>query len=597
MMDGPVDDVPEENMVESDEESDEEMEGSQFELLALRLEAMREAGTLPAYLIDTPTPSELSSFDETGVAQFILENISGEDIVVLGGAGMSTSAGIPDFRSPGTGLYDNLQKYNLPRPQAIFELEYFRERPQAFYELARELWPGGYAPTPTHCFIKLLYDKGRLLRCFTQNIDSLETAAGVPAEKIVAAHGNFDSATCITTGEPVPINQVKDAVLSGPQGWINLKNRYGGLVKPDIVFFGEGLPRRFFDLANDDLARARLLLVIGTSLSVQPFASLINHVNDTCIRVLINRDPVGLRDSRIPLLIAKQLGLGGFDFHDARRNYRDVALLGNCDDQIYRLADALGWRQDLDHLVSHARHQFAHVLARETATVLNGNAPPQVSSLSPASSSRPHSNNDDYYEENESQHDQDTNAFPPLPPSPAMPPLPPLAMAPARSLDSSGSSDAAHHMHHSSSFQSNMTQSTLDRPHSAATIDEPPSSNFDFAVVGNARRHSASDEFANRLRHSQSHGAFLTDRQKNNESFLSTATTNSSEPITRMNRSYSQQARVNYLSSEQEDILLPIHDQDMRPDLVTNLPPRPPARAPASSPFIPHVTSFQEDQK
>ncbi|KAH8098069.1 NAD+ binding protein [Aureococcus anophagefferens] len=207
---------------------------------------------------------------------------AGRDVVVLGGAGMSTSAGIPDFRSPGTGLYDNLQKYDLPHPQAIFSIDYFRERPGAFYELCRELWPGTYAPTATHLFIKLLHDKGRLLRCFTQNIDSLETAAGLPPDRVVAAHGNFDGATCIDTGAPVAVSEVKAAV-DGPPGWA-ARDRHGGLVKPDIVFFGEGLPRRFFELANRDLPRCRLLLVIGTSLSVQPFASL-GHAGDDCVRL------------------------------------------------------------------------------------------------------------------------------------------------------------------------------------------------------------------------------------------------------------------------------------------------------------------------
>ena len=137
-------------------------------------------------------------------------------------------------------------------PQAIFELAYFRERPEAFYALARELWPGTYCPTTTHLFIKLLHDKGRLLRCFTQNIDSLESAAGVPAELTVAAHGNFDSATCIDTGASVDPAELKAAIDAGPPGWRALRDREGGLVKPDIVFFGEGLPRRFFELATQD---------------------------------------------------------------------------------------------------------------------------------------------------------------------------------------------------------------------------------------------------------------------------------------------------------------------------------------------------------
>lgn len=331
---------------------------SKLELLARQLDALRQAGELPEHLHDPPTPPPvLSSFDAAGLAAYV-NATDARDIVVMGGAGMSTAAGIPDFRSPGTGLYDNLQKYDLPHPQAIFELAYFRERPEAFYALARELWPGSYCPTTTHLFIKLLHDKGRLLRCFTQNIDSLESAAGVPADLTIAAHGNFDGATCIDTGKSVDPAELKRAIDAGPEGWQGLRDREGGLVKPDIVFFGEGLPRRFFELASQDLPRCKLLLVIGTSLSVQPFAQLASHVPEDSVRCLVNRDPVGRRDPRIPIAVARHLGSGSLDYDNAA-NYRDVALLGGCDDQIRELAAALGWADDLDRLVAAAVSDFA----------------------------------------------------------------------------------------------------------------------------------------------------------------------------------------------------------------------------------------------
>lgn len=76
--------------------------------------------------------------------------------------------GIPDFRTPGTGLYSNLEKYNLPFPEAIFDIEYFRNNPKPFFVLAKELYPGSFAPTPSHWFIRLLHDKGLLLRHYTQ---------------------------------------------------------------------------------------------------------------------------------------------------------------------------------------------------------------------------------------------------------------------------------------------------------------------------------------------------------------------------------------------------------------------------------------------
>jgi len=85
------------------------------------------------------------------------------------GAGVSCNAGIPDFRSPGTGLYDNLQKYDLPFPEAVFDLGFYGRNPDPFVHLASELWPGlRHSPTITHSFIALLERKGLLLRNYTQ---------------------------------------------------------------------------------------------------------------------------------------------------------------------------------------------------------------------------------------------------------------------------------------------------------------------------------------------------------------------------------------------------------------------------------------------
>ncbi|CAK0894708.1 unnamed protein product [Prorocentrum cordatum] len=104
-----------------------------------------------------------------------------DSVVVVCGAGISVSAGIPDFRSKGTGLYDNLQKYNLPSPQAVFTLDFFQQDPLPFFHLAREIYPGKYAPTSAHAFLRLLQEKRVLRRCYTQNIDTLERMAGVEA--------------------------------------------------------------------------------------------------------------------------------------------------------------------------------------------------------------------------------------------------------------------------------------------------------------------------------------------------------------------------------------------------------------------------------
>ena len=116
-----------------------------------------------------------------------------------------------DFRTKGTGLYDNLQEYNLPYAEAVFDINYFRNKPQAFYTLAKEIMPGKYAPTITHHFIKYLDDKEILLRCYTQNIDGLERLAGLDDEKLVEAHGTFATSRCIKCKDSIE----KDVIDQG----------------------------------------------------------------------------------------------------------------------------------------------------------------------------------------------------------------------------------------------------------------------------------------------------------------------------------------------------------------------------------------------
>ena len=144
--------------------------------------------------------------------------------------------GIPDFRTPGSGLYANLQKFELPTPESIFDIHFFRNNPQPFNVLAQEIWPGRYRPTPGHCFVKILSDKGLLRRMYTQNVDGLECIAGLPRDRVVACHGSFDTASCIDCRRSTS----PDAFLLGARAGIPARCvECGGLTKPDIVFFGE----------------------------------------------------------------------------------------------------------------------------------------------------------------------------------------------------------------------------------------------------------------------------------------------------------------------------------------------------------------------
>ncbi|KAG6919240.1 hypothetical protein DXG01_008036 [Tephrocybe rancida] len=229
-------------------------------------------------------------------------------------------------------LMSNLARLKLPHPEAVFEINFFRSNPVPFYTLAAELYPGSFRPTPTHSFIKLLASHDLLHTCFTQNIDTLERRAGVPADKIVEAHGSFATQRCIDCETPFDDDEMREIVLEQrePGGEVRIpkckEENCGGLVKPDIVFFGEALPGQFIKKIPA-VGDADLLLIIGTSLTVQPFASLAGMADrKSCRRVLINLERVG----------------------DLGRRPGDVVLLGECDEIVRELCTALGWQEELE---------------------------------------------------------------------------------------------------------------------------------------------------------------------------------------------------------------------------------------------------------
>jgi NAD-dependent histone deacetylase SIR2 len=276
--------------------------------------------------IDPSTPPRtLSARSLEAVAEYVKDGRP-KRIVVMTGAGVSTSAGIPDFRSPDTGLYANLARLDLPYAEAVFDISYFRQNPDPFYVLAKELYPGKFYPTIAHSFVALLNEKSMLQMLFTQNIDCLERKAGVPGDKIVEAHGSFATQRCIDCKTEYPGNLMIQAVEAGEVPHCTVP-QCNGLVKPDIVFFGEALPEAFFQNRHVP-AMADLVIVMGTSLSVQPFASLPQFASEAVPRVLINKEIVGDFGSRPD----------------------DVMVLGDCDEGVKRLADALGWRDELESM-------------------------------------------------------------------------------------------------------------------------------------------------------------------------------------------------------------------------------------------------------
>ncbi|KAF8629053.1 hypothetical protein AX15_003553 [Amanita polypyramis BW_CC] len=273
-------------------------------------------------------------------------------MVILTGAGISVSCGIPDFRSK-DGIYASLKAngaYDLDDPQQMFDISYFRENPFVFYSFASKIYPSNFVPSPCHRFIKLVEDKNKLLRNYTQNIDTLETLAGV--QRALQCHGSFATASCLQCRRRVPGTEIEADIMRhrvpvcticnppsppaaagrGKRGKKKMKDKWNsdvedesdvpeypaGIMKPDITFFGEKLTDEFDHSLEADRERVDLLLVIGTSLKVAPVADILTHLPHSVPQILINKTPI-------------------------RHINPDIILLGNADDIIGYLCRELGW--------------------------------------------------------------------------------------------------------------------------------------------------------------------------------------------------------------------------------------------------------------
>ncbi|XP_065342150.1 NAD-dependent protein deacetylase Sirt2-like [Cloeon dipterum] len=193
----------------------------------------------------------------------------------MAGAGISTAAGIPDFRSPKTGFYNSLAEH-YTQPEDLFKLEFFKDNPAPFFFNIKGLLPGQYKPTASHYFIRLLHEKGVLLRHYTQNIDSLEILAGIPEEKVVEAHGTFRTSHCMSCKKEYKLDWLKAQLATDDKDFVPKCRCCKGIVKPDTTFFGEDLPERFYSCTEVDFPACDLLIILGTSLVVHPFASQVD---------------------------------------------------------------------------------------------------------------------------------------------------------------------------------------------------------------------------------------------------------------------------------------------------------------------------------
>ncbi|MGQ9626950.1 MAG: SIR2 family NAD-dependent protein deacylase [Anaerolineae bacterium] len=185
--------------------------------------------------------------------------------VALTGAGISTPSGIPDFRSPTSGLWSRAN------PMLMGSIWGFRLRPQAFYDWVRPLVIAFLEakPNPAHLALARLEEMGILKAVITQNIDNLHQKAG--SGRILELHGHLREATCLRCHKVVPAGGLIEKFLA--DGLIP-RCECGGVMKPNIVFFGELLPFDVLAEAQEEARRCDLMLVAGSSLEVAPASEI-----------------------------------------------------------------------------------------------------------------------------------------------------------------------------------------------------------------------------------------------------------------------------------------------------------------------------------
>ncbi len=216
------------------------------------------------------------------------------NIVAFTGAGVSTESGVKDFRSK-DGLYS--QKFDYP-PETIISHSFYLQNPEYFFRFYREkMMPLEVEPNITHYTLAKWEQEGRLRAVVTQNIDGLHQKAG--SKRVYELHGSILRNYCTRCGKFYPAEFVKNAPGIP-------RCDCGGIVKPDVVLYEEGLNQKVVEGALEAICQADLLLVAGTSLTVYPAAGFLRYYAGNRL-VLINRDPTPY-DDRANLVFHDSLG-------------------------------------------------------------------------------------------------------------------------------------------------------------------------------------------------------------------------------------------------------------------------------------------------
>lgn len=225
--------------------------------------------------------------------------VTARHVVVLTGAGISTPSGIPDFRSPTDGLW---QQAN---PEVVASLDGFRRNPQAFGAWLRPLAQKIMLaqPNPAHHALAELEKAGLVRTIITQNIDGLHQRAG--SHRVLELHGHLRQATCLRCRRRTPTARLLEAFVAS--GEVPLCRHCGGVLKLDVVLFGETLPVDVLQEAQEEALACDLMWVAGSSLTVAPAALLPQWAVDRGARlVIVNRTATDL-DARADVLLGEDV--------------------------------------------------------------------------------------------------------------------------------------------------------------------------------------------------------------------------------------------------------------------------------------------------
>lgn len=223
--------------------------------------------------------------------------------VAFTGAGISTASGIPDFRSPGKGLWEKND------PFEVASLTAFRNRPEKFFKWIKPLFLQARSakPNPAHIFLSRIENKGIIKSIITQNIDGLHQESG--AKRVIELHGSARTATCPNCRSTFDTDHLFELMSSDDN--LPVCSQCGHIIKPDVVLFEEMLPEKAWHSAHQEVLRADLIFIIGSSLGVFPANTLPDIAIRNGAKLIINtlsKTPMDIfADVLLPMNVIKSI--------------------------------------------------------------------------------------------------------------------------------------------------------------------------------------------------------------------------------------------------------------------------------------------------